>query len=157
MPDDALWEGARAVRIEEAEALVPSPELMFIHLAAHAAYHGCSRLLWLYDLARLEGAGKGAMDWPLVARRAGEWGLSLPVTRAIERASSEQEIPLLFLLIFCFLSEHMNPGKIFPICSKPFESFMTDIKKYPLSLSAGKDWTRITSRKKFGNSHWVLG
>ncbi len=103
MPDDALWEGAFVVRIEEAEVLVPSPELMFIHLAAHAAYHGCSRLLWLYDLARLvdvcaagakapgsqrDDSFNDAMDWSLVARRAGEWGLSLPVTRAIERASA---------------------------------------------------------------------
>jgi hypothetical protein len=25
---------------------------MFIHLCVHAAYHGCSRLIWLYDLRR---------------------------------------------------------------------------------------------------------
>lgn len=87
MPDDALWEGAESVRIGDATTWVPRPELMFLHLAAHAAYHGCSRLLWLYDLVRLVETFGATMDWALVVRCAHGWRLSLSVRRAIEQAT----------------------------------------------------------------------
>ena len=86
MPDDGLWEGAQSVLVGDAEAKIPSPEMMFIHLAAHAAYHGCSRLLWLYDIKRLTDAYGDSMDWGLIVRRTGQWRLSWPLLRAIERA-----------------------------------------------------------------------
>ena len=87
MPDDALWHDAEVVRSGEALALIPRPELMFIHLAAHAAFHGCSRLLWLYDLKRLVDRCCDGIDWLLVARSARCWRLSLPVLRAVTRAA----------------------------------------------------------------------
>ncbi len=86
MPDQAIWEEAVTVRVGESQALVPCPEVMFIHLAAHAAFHGCSRLLWLYDLKRLVDVHEHSLDWSVVAKRAGRWGLSLPVLRAVESA-----------------------------------------------------------------------
>lgn len=85
MPDDALWEAALPVQVGQAHALVPNPEFMLIHLGVHAAFHGCTRLLWLYDIARLVTAQHGSMDWELVADRARRWRLSLPLWNSIER------------------------------------------------------------------------
>lgn len=84
MPDDALWEGSQTVQIGESQAQIPRPELMFIHLAAHAAYHGCSRLIWLYDIKRFVDHHGENMDWSVVTQYASSWRLSLPVLRAIE-------------------------------------------------------------------------
>ena len=85
MPDDALWHGAAQVDILGTSAWVPGPEAMFIHLCAHAACHGCARLIWLYDLRRFVEHHGGDMDWPLVLRLCRRWRLSLPVRVAIER------------------------------------------------------------------------
>ena len=85
MPDDALWHLANAIRIGQAEALVPRPELMFLQLTAHAAFHGCSRLLWLYDIKRLIEHHGVSIDWALVAQCALRWRLSCAVSYAIER------------------------------------------------------------------------
>ncbi len=87
MPTDAFWEDARVVRVGQSEGLIPSLETMFIHLAAHAAFHGCSRALWLYDIKRFADDAGHTMDWSLVLRRSCEWRLSLPVQRAIECAT----------------------------------------------------------------------
>ncbi len=87
MPDDALWEGRTAIRVGDVEASIPSTELMFLHLAVHAAIHGFSRLLWLYDLKRFVDHFGRTMDWTLVTDRARRWRLSLPLGLAIERAT----------------------------------------------------------------------
>ncbi len=85
MPDDALWHEANALRVGEVEALIPRPELMFLQLAAHAAFHGCSRLLWLYDIKRLVEHYGASLDWSLVSQYAFRWRLSYAVSYAIER------------------------------------------------------------------------
>lgn len=87
MPDDALWHDAQRVQCGHAEAVIPAPNSMFIHLAAHAAFHGCSRLLWLYDLKRLVKANTRALEWSEIATRAQRWRLSLPVAQATHRAT----------------------------------------------------------------------
>ncbi|MBU0718411.1 MAG: nucleotidyltransferase family protein [Planctomycetes bacterium] len=89
MPDDALWDDAQLVQVGDARAAIPRPEAMFIHLAAHAAYHGCARLLWLYDLKRVADAYRESLDWELVTRWAGRWRLSLSVLRALEGATEQ--------------------------------------------------------------------
>jgi hypothetical protein len=83
MPDDAMWTGAIAVTIGEAKAVIPGAETMVIHLAAHAAYHGCARLIWLYDIKRVVATHAGRIDWGLVVDRARKWGLALPVATAL--------------------------------------------------------------------------
>lgn len=83
--DDALWQGAKTVRVGGAEALVPCPESMFIHLAVHAAYHGFDRLVWLYDLKAFVEVHEGALDWARISEQAREWRLSLPLLHAIQR------------------------------------------------------------------------
>ncbi len=87
MPDDAFWEGARSIQVGTGKAVIASPEITFIHLTAHAAFHGCSRLLWLYDIKRLVEEHSHVMDWSLVTQRARQWRLSLAVLRAIEQSA----------------------------------------------------------------------
>ena len=88
MPDVGLWAGAREIRLGASMAYVPRPELMLLHLAAHAAYHGCDRLIWLYDIKRWVDAYGTGMDWMLLTERARAWKLSLPVRRAAERTAA---------------------------------------------------------------------
>lgn len=82
-PDEALWENARRIRVGRSEAWIPSTEVMLIHLAAHAAYHGFDRLLWLYDIKRLADANKDELDWSIVTDCAERWRLSLAVRTAL--------------------------------------------------------------------------
>lgn len=88
IPDDAMWEDAAAVDALGARAYVPRPELLFLHLAAHAAFHGCSRLTWLYDLARFARRYDGELDWALLTRRCRDWRLGLAVRSATDAAQS---------------------------------------------------------------------
>lgn len=88
VPEDALWCDAVQVPCGAATALVPNPEVMFIHLAAHAAYHGCSRLMWLYDIKRLVDAHDGRLDWARIAELAGQWKLAAAVLAAAERTEA---------------------------------------------------------------------
>ncbi|UCE58896.1 MAG: nucleotidyltransferase family protein [Phycisphaerales bacterium] len=87
VPDDALWEGARTVRVGKTQAIVPRPELMLIHLAGHAAYHGCERLLWLYDIRRFVEHHRESLDWSHFTRCAKNWRLSWPVLTALTCAT----------------------------------------------------------------------
>lgn len=88
IPDNAIWNGACEVRLGTATALIPRPEYNFIHLAAHAAYHGCSRLIWLYDIKRVVEVFGDKMDWDLVVARCREWRLSLAVRNALAQAAA---------------------------------------------------------------------
>lgn len=86
--EGSFWANAMPVPIGSATAMIPSRERMLVHLAAHAAYHGCARLLWLYDLKRyVEWAG-GAIEWTEVVDLSTEWRVSLPVRRAFDRAEA---------------------------------------------------------------------
>jgi hypothetical protein len=82
--DNALWKNAQTVNFGFAQALIPSIETMFIHLAAHSAYHGHSRLIWLYDIKRFVDHYNASMDWDVVVESARTWKLSLPVLDAIK-------------------------------------------------------------------------
>ncbi len=84
IPDNALWQNAQPVSIGKARAWIPSPETMFIHLAAHAAYHDGERLLWLYDIKRLTDRQGHNIDWTRVIQQTRAWRLSLPIRRAIQ-------------------------------------------------------------------------
>lgn len=88
MPDAALWHGATLVRTGKSEAYIPRPELMFLQLAAHAGFHGCSRLLWLYDLKRLAGHCGVSLDWALVSGYAAQWRLSCAAAYAMGRTEA---------------------------------------------------------------------
>jgi hypothetical protein len=87
MPDEALWQGAVRVHVGDAAGWIPTPEMMFLHLAVHAAFHGCNRLVWLYDLARFAHCQGATLNWDLIMGKARVWRLSLPLRRAIERTA----------------------------------------------------------------------
>ncbi len=86
--EDQFWEDARRVEIGQAKAVIPCAETMLIHLAAHAAFHDCSRLMWLYDVKRWCEVFGRQMDWSLVLSRAKSWHLVAPVRWAISVAES---------------------------------------------------------------------
>jgi hypothetical protein len=87
LPDDAFQSRAQRVPVGQAWAFVPAPEVMLIHLAAHAAFHGCSRLLWLYDIHRFARASGEPIDWGLLVELAGRWRLSLAVVNGLEQTA----------------------------------------------------------------------
>ncbi|MBI4718597.1 MAG: nucleotidyltransferase family protein [Planctomycetes bacterium] len=106
MPLDALWDGAAVVSLarvpgrsadgaeertltadagafpREPHAYLPSSESTFIHLAAHAAFHGCDRLIWLHDLT-VWVRRQAEFDWEVVVTRCRDWRLSPAVLQAL--------------------------------------------------------------------------
>ena len=89
IPEETFWRDARSVVVGRSHALIPSTEVMFVHLAAHAAFHGCSRLIWHFDLKRWVDAHESTIDWTHVVHLCGTWRLSLAVARAIESAEHQ--------------------------------------------------------------------
>lgn len=86
VPADALWKGARHVRLGQASVLIPSTEDMLIQLAAHVATHGYSQAKWLEDIKRWVQAHEGRINWDKLIENANAWGLILPVRQAISKA-----------------------------------------------------------------------
>jgi len=85
IPDDAIWHDAQRLKLDDQTAWIPSSASMFIHLTAHAAFHGCDRPLWLYDIKRF--AESVPMKWPIVIQRAKEWGILTAVRQAVISAT----------------------------------------------------------------------
>jgi hypothetical protein len=89
VPADALWDRAEPVGIGQATVLVPSAEDMLIHLAAHAAIHGCSRRKWLQDIRDWADARRSDVNWDLLLATVDAWRLALPVREAWQRVERE--------------------------------------------------------------------
>lgn len=83
---ESFWADAEPVSLRDSLVLVPCPETMLVHLAAHAAFHGCSRLIWLLDLKYVVEHHAGRMDWGRVLQCAMEWQLCWAMRRALEAA-----------------------------------------------------------------------
>lgn len=83
VPDDALWDDASRISVGESPAWIPEPERMLIHLCAHAAFHGCERLIWLYDIHRFVRQFADRLDWDKFVALTESWRLALPVRTAI--------------------------------------------------------------------------
>lgn len=88
MPDSPMWDQARLTSVGDAKAYIPSDARMFVHLAAHAAFHGFARLIWCYDLARWTHCRHDAIDWHDAVECCRVWGLSLAVGRALQRTAA---------------------------------------------------------------------
>ncbi len=86
IPEASFWRDARPAVVGQSHAMIPSPEVMFVHLAAHAAFHGCSRLIWLYDLKRWVDTHAASINWPRVVHLCAAWHVSLAVARATQCA-----------------------------------------------------------------------
>lgn len=65
---DGYWRRARPLEVEGVEVRALAPADQFVHLCAHAHYHGYTRLVWLSDLAFLVRDHGHAVDWEQVAR-----------------------------------------------------------------------------------------
>lgn len=83
MPADALWDHARTISFAGMPVRMPSPVNMLIHLAVHAAGHGCSELRWLYDIKRWLDRFGDEIAIDDLAERCRRWRLALPVHRAL--------------------------------------------------------------------------
>lgn len=87
MPDEGIWEDARTIKVGDASAMVPNSEMMLIHLAAHASFHGGERILWLYDINQWVADSESELDWNILVQRCREWQLSCAVYKALDRCS----------------------------------------------------------------------
>ena len=86
VPADALWANARPVRMGNATILVPSVEDMVIHLAAHAAIHGCRRRMWLQDIQLWIAVHRTEINWSRLLATVEGWRLAPPVRTGLECA-----------------------------------------------------------------------
>lgn len=84
--EDEWWRGARPIPTDGITAYLPSIEKTLIHLAGHAAVHGYSRPLWLYDIHRLMCKEGDELDWDQVLSLSRRWRLQSAVRGALERA-----------------------------------------------------------------------
>jgi hypothetical protein len=85
LPDDAFWSRARLLEAGGAPVWVLEPEEELVHLATHSAYHGHSRLLWLYDIRRLIDLNDNQLDWDQVVRTCQDLRLVLPARAALRK------------------------------------------------------------------------
>ena len=88
VPDDAFWRRSRRLDVGRAPVWVLGHEEQLVHLATHSAYHGHSRLLWLYDIRRLIDLNNSNFDWERTLRTCRELGLVLPVRTALRAMES---------------------------------------------------------------------
>lgn len=86
VPDDAMWQRAVPVTFGKATVLVPAPDDMLIHLAAHSAIHGNDQRKWLVDIDRWIRRHRSTIDWDRFLATAAAWRVSLAVRRGIEAA-----------------------------------------------------------------------
>lgn len=83
VPEEALWDDATPITVSDSPAWIPEPSRMLIHLCAHAAFHGCERLIWLYDIHRFMRQFADRLDWDKFVALTKSWRLVLPVRTAI--------------------------------------------------------------------------
>jgi hypothetical protein len=88
VPDEALWDGAQAVTVDGSRVLIPGPEDMVLHLAGHAAIHGATRLLWLFDIKRFVDESGSRIQWEVFVERARRWGVSHPVSAGLAQTEA---------------------------------------------------------------------
>jgi hypothetical protein len=66
----------------------------FVYLAVHAAGHGFTRLMWLYDLKLLSGRHRSGVDWNVVVDRAREVGTLTAVAFACGLLRERLSVPV---------------------------------------------------------------
>ncbi len=74
--------------------LMPSPEVMLVHLCDHAAGHGYAKLGFFADLILVLNRWGTAISWDLVADLAARYEASGRVYRCLEFIQREFEVPL---------------------------------------------------------------
>lgn len=89
-----LWDATIEHDVAGRTCRVLAPAEEIAYLSVHAALHGCNRLLWLLDIARL-GSGR-EIDWDRLAARLERWrfGVGGYLVLALVRRWTEASIPL---------------------------------------------------------------
>ncbi len=88
MPENALWANAVPVTLGGSTLLVPAPDDMLIHLAAHSAIHGNSQRKWLADIDGWIRAARDEIDWDRFLANVESWRLVAAVRSGIEAAAN---------------------------------------------------------------------
>jgi hypothetical protein len=95
--DDApLWYAPQSVCLPDGMPMqLPSPEVMLLHLAVHAADHGYGRLIYFHDIAATIRHGGQCIEWDRVLDLAGRYEVCGIVNRCLEFVGREcgVEIP----------------------------------------------------------------
>jgi len=82
-----IWGCAEPVKIGDTDSLTLSPKHLLIYLAQHGSCHYFSKLILLYDIARVLQYYKDRLNWELVAEEAKRSGLSYIVYNVLVLAS----------------------------------------------------------------------
>ncbi len=85
---ESFWSGACVVDVGGASVRVAADEEQFVHLAAHSAFHGHNRLVWLYDLCRLVDTAGRDLDWDRVVTICRQLKLVLPIRKALQKVEN---------------------------------------------------------------------
>ncbi len=97
IPNDWLWQTARAAHLGAVPVRILSPEAQVLHLSGHLLQHGgCEKasLRQLYDPAEVTVLYREAIEWDEVLARAQAYGLVLPLQEALSRAHELWSLPI---------------------------------------------------------------
>lgn len=96
LPADEWWERARAIEVNGAPVLAPSPTDVLLHVLLHGALGGFgSRLRWVTDAGALLRVEGDAVDWDLLVAQAGRRQVSGTLADALRylRAGQGLAVP----------------------------------------------------------------
>jgi len=88
IPAGAFLDESVRIQRQDFNARMPRPELMLLHLCAHAAFHGGTRIIWLFDILHFVERFGDRLDWDCLLENAREWGLCPAVRSAIAATTS---------------------------------------------------------------------
>lgn len=94
IPAGAFLDQSVRVQRQDFYARMPRPERMLLHLCAHAAFHGGTRTIWLFDILHFVERFGDRLDWDYLLTDASAWGL-LPAVQQAMRATTTTLGPFL--------------------------------------------------------------
>lgn len=89
-----LWRRAVSLAVDGQETLVLSPEDQWLHLCLHLILSGGTGLKWWQDIAFLLQEQTLPVDWPALAKRAGEWRIKTVVWLVLDTLWQRWKIPV---------------------------------------------------------------
>ena len=90
-----LWNSARVIELPDGTPVqIPGPEMMLVHLAAHAASHRYWRLIFVTDIVQALRSWEAEIDWELLTDLAGRFQCRHAVYRLFEFAGREFGAPV---------------------------------------------------------------
>ena len=95
-----VWQRARPLRVEEAQALTLSPEDLIQHLCIHVLsrhnFYSCFQLRNVYDLwAIIDKYGNDKIDWDYLAESSRQYRTGIFVYLALRKLDESQKLPFL--------------------------------------------------------------